>query len=131
MEYKDEMRKLIDIVKNASLEQPLESTLDDLLTLTSAAKDLTDRIETRVRKNLVANDKPKGKGASVKKKAKQLPKPPLPSSANTPKQNNNSLPTTNPVSSTAISQADYNKAADTYKAQQKSLKPITPQAPIA
>ena len=59
MDYKDEMRKLIDIVKQLSFEAKLEDTLDDLLTLTTATKDLSDRISTLVRKSLQPNDKEK------------------------------------------------------------------------
>ena len=53
MEYKDEMRKLIDIVKQQSFTAPLQSTLDDMKILTTAVKDLNDRIEIRVRKSLL------------------------------------------------------------------------------
>ena len=56
MDYKNEMRKLIDIVKQQSFEATLADTMDDLLTLTTATKDLSDRINTRVAKSLKAND---------------------------------------------------------------------------
>ena len=56
MDYKNEMRKLIDIVKQQSFEATLADTMDDLLTLTTATKDLSDRINTRVAKSLNAND---------------------------------------------------------------------------
>ena len=61
MDYKDDMRRLIDIVKKLSFEAPLEQTLDDLKTLSTATHDLTDRIEMRVRKSLQPEDKPKSK----------------------------------------------------------------------
>ena len=67
MNYKDEMRKLIDLVKQQSFDAPLESTLDDMNMLTTAVSDLTDRITIRVSKSLQPNDK-KAK-ASVKKKS--------------------------------------------------------------
>ena len=51
MDYKDGMRRLIDIVKKLSFEAPLKQTLDDLKTLSTATHDLTDRIEMRVRKS--------------------------------------------------------------------------------
>ena len=57
MEYKNEMRKLIDIVKQQSFEAKLANTMDDLLTLTTATKELSDRINTRVKKSLNANDR--------------------------------------------------------------------------
>jgi len=135
MDYKNEMRQLIDIVKQMGLEAPLEQTLDDLKVMTIATKDLADRIDMRVRKSLQPTDKDKGKvekGKKISKKVKSFPsiKPP-----STPKQqqqakSNTALPTTNSPNTRAISQADYNKAADNFKAQQKSLAPITPQPPI-
>ena len=42
MDYKDEMRKLIDIVKQQSFTAPLEQTLDDIKTMANAVKDLSD-----------------------------------------------------------------------------------------
>ena len=51
MDYKTEMRKLIDIVKQQSFDAPLESTLEDLTTLSTAVKDLSDRINTRTKKS--------------------------------------------------------------------------------
>jgi hypothetical protein len=75
MDYKNEMRKLIDIVKQQSFEAKLEDTLDDLLTLTTATKDLSDRISTRVRKSLQPNDKEKKKinKSSTAKTVKSFP----------------------------------------------------------
>ena len=69
MDYKDEMRKLIDIVKQQSFDAPLESTLEDLTTLSTAVKDLSDRITTRTKKSLNPNDKGKTKPLSKAKKA--------------------------------------------------------------
>ena len=57
MQYKDEMRRLIDIVKQQSFNAPLVQTLDDLKTMTNAVKDLSDRVEMRVRKSLTADTK--------------------------------------------------------------------------
>ena len=67
MNYKDEMRKLIDLVKQQSFDAPLESTLDDMNMLTTAVSDLSDRITLRVSKSLQPNDK-KAK-TSVRKKS--------------------------------------------------------------
>ena len=67
MDYKDEMRKLIDIVKQQSFSAPLAQTLDDMNTLTTAVSDLSDRITLRVSKSLQPNDK-KAK-TSVRKKS--------------------------------------------------------------
>ena len=49
MNYKDEMRKLIDIVKQQSLNTSLAQTLDDMNILTSAAGDLRNRLSIRFR----------------------------------------------------------------------------------
>ena len=72
MDYKDEMRKLIDIVKQQSFTAPLEQTLDDMKTMANAVKDMSDRIDLRVRKSLQPTDKAKKKTA---KKSKGIAKP--------------------------------------------------------
>ena len=59
MDYKDEIRKLIDIVKQQSFTAPLEQTLDDMKTITNAVKNLSDRIDLRVRKSRQPTDKEK------------------------------------------------------------------------
>ena len=85
MDYKTEMRKLIDIVKQQSFDAPLESTLEDLTTLSTAVKDLSDRINTRTKKSLNPNDKVKAKKKSKAKKVTPFPsvKPlPIPQSKN-------------------------------------------------
>ena len=84
MDYKDEMRKLIDIVKQQSFTAPLEQTLDDMKTMANAVKDMSDRIDLRVRKSLQPTDKAKKKTAKKSKgiaKDKPFPlvKPPQPS----------------------------------------------------
>ena len=70
MQYKDEMRRLIDIVKQQSFNAPLVQTLDDLKTMTNAVKDLSDRVEMRVRKSLTADTKTANKKTSDKKAKK-------------------------------------------------------------
>jgi hypothetical protein len=64
MDYKDDMRKLIDIVKQKSLNAPLAQTLNDMNILTSAVSDLSDRLSIRVRKTtqLIASQSGKRKG---------------------------------------------------------------------
>ena len=57
MNYKDEMRKLIELVKQQGFDAPLENTLEDLTTLSTVVKDLSDRITTRTQKSLNPNDK--------------------------------------------------------------------------
>jgi ABC-type microcin C transport system duplicated ATPase subunit YejF len=64
MDYKDEMRKLIDIVKQQSFTAPLEQTLDDMKTMANAVKDMSDRIDLRVRKSLQPIGKAKKKTAA-------------------------------------------------------------------
>ena len=67
MDYKDEMRKLIDIFKQQSFTAPLEQTLDDMKTMANAVKDMSDRIDLRVRKSLQPTDKAKKKTAKKSK----------------------------------------------------------------
>ena len=71
MDYKNEMRKLIDIVKRQSFEATLADTMGDLLTLTTATKDLSDRINTRVAKSMNANDSGALSSTSQTLRAKQ------------------------------------------------------------
>ena len=129
MDYKNEMRKLIDIVKQQSFEPTLEDTMDDLLTLTTATKDLSVRINTRVVKSLNANDskaikyKPNAKGKA--KKVKSFPSvatPPIPKSKN--------LPTSNAVSSTSTSANDIQNVRNDFMVKQQSSQPIKPQGSV-
>lgn len=135
MDYKDEMRRLIDVVKQMGLDAPLEQTLDDLKVMTSATKELSDRIEMRVRKSLQPADKDKGKVVKgAKRQTRKRTKQPI-ASLPTPKpkqpnQSNNALPTSTQPTSSAVSQLDYNKSADNFRAQQKNLAPIRPQPPL-
>jgi hypothetical protein len=127
MDYKNEMRKLIDIVKQQSFEAKLEDTLDDLLTLTTATKDLSDRISTRVRKSLQPNDKEKKKinKSSTAKTVKSFPSitpPPIPKSKN--------LPTSNAVSSTATSAKDIDNVRKDFMAKQQAVQPIKAQGTV-
>ena len=129
MDYKNEMRKLIDIIKQQSFEATLEDTMNDLLTLTTATKDLSDRINTRVVKSLNANDskaikyKPNTKGKA--KKVKSFPSitpPPTPKSKN--------LPTSNAVSSTSTSANDIQNVRNDFMAKQQASQPIKPQGSV-
>ena len=129
MDYKNEMRKLIDIVKQQSFEATLADTMDDLLTLTTATKDLSDRINTRVAKSLNANDsdaiKYKPNAKSKAKKVKNFPSitpPPIPKSKN--------LPTSNTVSSTSTSANDIQNVRNDFMAKQQSSQPIKPQGTV-
>ena len=122
--YKDEMRKLIDLVKQESFDAPLESTLEDLTTLSTAVKDLSDRITTRTKKSLNPNDKGKTKPLSKAKKAKPFPSVtplPIPQSKNTPQQKADKLNT--------LKSTDFNKQRDDFVDRQQSIQPTKPQPP--
>jgi hypothetical protein len=124
MDYKTEMRKLIDIVKQQSFDAPLESTLEDLTTLSTAVKDLSDRINTRTKKSLNPNDKVKAKKKSKAKKVNPFPsvKPlPIPQSKNTP-STNDKLQT--------LKQYDFNKQRDDFVDRQQAVQSIKPQSTI-
>ena len=124
MDYKTEMRKLIDIVKQQSFDAPLESTLEDLTTLSTAVKDLSDRINTRTKKSLNPNDKVKVKKKSKAKKVNPFPsvKPlPIPQSKNTP-STNDKLQT--------LKQYDFNKQRDDFVDRQQAVQAIKPQSTI-
>ena len=127
MDYKDDMRRLIDIVKKLSFEAPLEQTLDDLKTLSTATHDLTDRIEMRVRKSLQPADKPKTKKP---KKAKQPKVRPFPSVTPPPSSPQKALPTANPVTTSAISAGDYERIRQDFTSKQNALAPIKPSPPL-
>jgi hypothetical protein len=128
LDYKKEMRQLIDIVKQQSFDAPLEQTLDDMKTLTTAVKDLSDRIEMRVRKNINPTDKPK-KTTSKSKKLSAMPKAAIPKTKHTT-STNNGLPTSNPVSSSSVSAKNLDSIRTDFITQQKSVQPITPQPPV-
>lgn len=126
MDYKDEMRKLIDIVKQQSFEAKLEDTLEDLLTLTTATKDLSDRISTRVKKSLNPNDKEKAKVGNKKGKAKTVnPFPsvkPLPiPKPQTAQQKADRLQ--------SLANTDFNKKRDDFVQRQLDVQPIQPIKP--
>lgn len=124
MDYKTEMRKLIDIVKQQSFDAPLESTLEDLTTLSTAVKDLSDRINTRTKKSLNPNDKVKAKKKSKAKIVNPFPsvKPlPIPQSKNTP-STNDKLQT--------LKQYDFNKQRDDFVDRQQAVQSIKPQSTV-
>jgi len=125
MDYKSEMLKWIEIVKQSSFEKPLEQALDDLKIVASVTKDLSDRIEMRVRKGLQASDETKSKPTQVKKtKKKKLPKVPTPLQQ-LPKPNVQQQQQPSALS-TAVSSNDYERL----KQNKSASAPITPQPPI-
>jgi len=124
MDYKTEMRKLIDIVKQQSFDAPLESTLEDLTTLSTAVKDLSDRINTRTKQSLNPNDKVKTLKKSKAKTVNPFPsvKPlPIPQSKNTP-SSNDKLQT--------LKQYDFNKQRDDFVDRQQAVQAIKPQSTV-
>jgi hypothetical protein len=131
MSYQDDMRKIIDIVKRMSFEAPLQQTMADLKQLNDASKDLTDRIETRVRKSLQPADKEAEKKPQSKPKKKpikkfpsiQPPKPPQ-------KPLNPNASSTNNASSNTLSAKDISDIGQQLKKQQQTNAPITPIKPI-
>jgi hypothetical protein len=127
MEYKDDMRRLIDIVKKMSFEAPLEQTLDDLKTLSNATHELTDRIEMRVRKSLQPADTPKSKKLKKAKQPKVRPFPSVTPPASPPQK---ALPTANPVTTSAISAGDYERIRQDFTSKQNALAPIKPSPPL-
>ncbi|MDA9949394.1 hypothetical protein N9C16_08430 [Paracoccaceae bacterium] len=128
MDYKKEMRQLIDIVKQQSFDAPLEQTLDDMKTLTTAVKDLSDRIEMRVRKNINPKDKSK-KGSSKPTKSYDVSKASIPKPMPT-RNTNNRLPTGSSVSSSSVSAKDLDNIKTDFMTRQKSVQPITSQPPV-
>jgi hypothetical protein len=129
MDYKNEMRKLIDIVKQQSFEATLADTMDDLLTLTTATKDLSDRINTRVAKSLNANDSDVIKyRPNTKSKAKKVNSFPSVAPPLTPKSNN--LPKSNVVLSTSTSANDIQNVRNDFMAKRQSSQPIKPQGTV-
>lgn len=95
MDYKKEMRQLIDIVKHQSFDAPLEQTFDDMKTLATAVKDLSDRIEMRVRKSNNSNkmtnrNEPKTRHSQIMKA--KLPRSIPPHERNNPNDTIDTLP---------------------------------------
>ena len=121
MNYKDEMRKLIDLVKQQSFDAPLESTLDDMNMLTTAVSYLSDRITLRVSKSLQPNDK-KAK-ASVKKKRNTKLKA-FPSVTPLP------IPQSKTKNTSDTKQQTISNPKDELLAKQIAVQSIKPQASI-
>ena len=132
MDYKDEMRKMIDIVKQQSFNAPLEQCVDDLAILSHAIKDLSDRINIRLDKSLYTSDKEKLKGKKKQSKTSSVKRFPSVKQMPIPKpiSNANSSATSNAVSSTAISANDINNMRNDFVAKQQAVQPIKPQSTI-
>lgn len=107
------MRGLIDIVKQQSFNAQLLQMLGDLKTMTNSVKDLSDRVEMRVRKSLTADAKTANKKTSKKKTKKSKAVKPFPSikpnntqQTTTPSTATNSLSTNNNVGASSFSAKD-------------------------
>ena len=126
MGYKDEMRKLINIVKQQSFTAPLEQTLDDMKTMANAVKDMSDRIDLRVRKSLQPTDKAKKSKGIAKAKPFPSVKPPQPSVSNTTQQ----ATPNSAVGSQSFTSKDKSDIRNDYLQKQSELQPIKPQSPF-
>ena len=126
MDYKDEMRKLIDIVKQQSFTAPLEQTLDDMKTMANAVKDMSDRIDLRVRKSLQPTDKSKKSKAIAK--AKPFPSVNLqqPSTSNATSQTTQN----SAIGNQSFTSKDIGDIRNDYLQKQYELKPKKPQSPF-
>ena len=124
-DYKEVMRKYIEVVKRMAFEAPLEQALDDLKVMSQATAMVSDRVALRVAKSLNPYDKETNK-VKVKSKGSNKPKAikPFPSVKPTqpPKPQ-----TSEPPNNTASSMSDANKSKQDYA---QSLKPIQPIKPI-
>lgn len=134
MDSVSEMRKLIDAVKAESFTAPLPQVVQNLTLLSTATKDLSDRLAIRINKKL--DDKPKTKNKKTKKSVPKMPslKSNSPQHSTAPKptsatSNNSSIPTSNPVSSSSVSSNNYNAVAKNFASQQQSLNAIQPIPP--
>jgi hypothetical protein len=124
MDYKDEMRKLIDIVKQQSFSAPLAQTLDDMNMLTTAVSDLSDRITLRVSKSLQPNDK-KAKTRVRKKSNAKLKAFPSVTQLPIPQSK---LKNTSDTKNTK--QQTISNPKDELLAKQIAVQPIKPKASI-
>jgi hypothetical protein len=124
-DYKEVMRKYIEVVKRMAFEAPLEQALDDLKVMSQATAMISDRVALRVAKSLNPNDK-EAKRARVKSKGsnKRNGIKPFPSVQPTqpPKPQ-----TSEPPNTTATNMSDANKSKQDYA---QSLKPMQPIKPI-
>ena len=124
MDYKDEMRQLINIVKQQSFTAPLDQTLDDMKTMANAVKDMGDRIELRVRKSLQPTDKSKKKTRKKSKgiaKAKPFPSVKPPTQQATP----NSA-----VRTQSFTSKDIGDIRNDHLRKRSELQPIKLQSPF-
>ena len=130
MNYKDEMRKLIDIIINQSKKAPIHSTMNDMQLLSKAVSDLNAGLLIKLKKG--AENKIKQSKQNVVKKAKRRFKPikvptpqTLPKSKLAPTTKADTITTTQtqtptapatktkPVTKIGTQQMNYNKAYPT------------------
>ena len=113
------------------MDEKVEQTLDDMKTMANAVKDMSDRIDLRVRKSLQPTDKAKKKTAKKSKgiaKAKPFPsvKPPQPSVSNATQQ----ATPNSAFGSQSFTSKDISNIRKDYLQKQSELQPIKPQSPL-
>ena len=113
------------------MDEKVEQTLDDMKTMANAVKDMSDRIDLRVRKSLQPTDKAKKKISKKSKgiaKAKLLPsvKPSQPSVSNATQQ----ATPNSAVGSQSFTSKDISDIRNDYLQKQTELQPIKPQSPF-
>jgi ABC-type Fe3+-citrate transport system substrate-binding protein len=122
---------IVQTIELQSFTAPLEQTLDDMKTMANAVKDMSDRIDLRVRKSLQPTDKAKKK---ISKKSKGISKPkpflsdnpPQPSVSNATQQ----ATSNNAVGSQSFTRKDISDIRNDYLQKQSELQPIKPQSPF-
>ena len=105
MDDRDELRRLIDVIEKGSGTGSLEQAVDDIKTFANTASFLANKLDTRLKGGEIKpKKKPKSRmGKAIAAVSKpSAPKPPTPAS----QQSSSGMP---PATSTATSQADYDK----------------------
>ena len=138
MNYKDEMRKLIDIIINQSKKAPIHSTMNDMQLLSKAVTDLNAGLLIKLKKG--AENKIKQSKQNVVKKAKRkfkpikvptpqpLPKPQLApttktdttTTTQTPIAPTTQAPKIKSVTKIGTQQKNYNKAKTNFQKSQRT-----------
>ena len=121
MDYREELRRLIDVIEKSSGSGSLEQAVDDIKTFANTASFLTNKLDTKLKSGKVsAKSKPKSR---VGKAIASVPKPNIPKSPKSPSSpsdlsstNTSGMPT---ATSIATSQADFDR-----------LKPQRSQPPV-
>lgn len=116
MDARDELRRLIDVIEQGSSSVSVEQAVEDIKAFANTASFLANRLEGRLVKGDAAPE-PKSKPRS--RIARAIAQPPAVKSSQ-PRRPAQQQSGTGRVTSTAITQADFDR-----------LKPIAPQSPIS